>query len=157
MSVRKLCIFAIFLTLQIILTRPVSYLRKSDNQRTQNWDDIYISYWHESNLIGKCKTQTSRIIVVIVFKRSDFKKSKGFLRGFASQVPILCNRIKLIVSKSNVSPSWEENPLLLQNMTKQQFCIIYKKPSVQKILLDISYRDLIYSHNIVSSNTFWIE
>ena len=109
---RKLCIFAIFLTLQIILTRPVSYLRKSDNQRTQNWDDIYISYWHESNLIGKCKTQTSRIIVVIVFKRSDFKKSKGFLRGFASQVPILCNRIKLTVSNSNVSPSQEEKNII---------------------------------------------
>ena len=129
MSVRKLCIFAIFLTLQIILTRPVSYLRKSDNQRTQNWDDIYISYWHESNLIGKCKTQTSRIIVVIIFKRSDFKKSKGFLRGFASQVPILCNRMKLTVSNSNVSP------LLLQNMTEQQFCIIYKELSVQKNLV----------------------
>jgi len=79
---------------------------KSDNEPTQNCDDIYISYWHESNLIGQCKTQTSRIIVVIVFKRSDFKKSKGFLR-----VPILFNRIKLTVSNS------EEKSLLLQNMT----------------------------------------
>ena len=47
--------------------------RKSDNQHIIG--TIYISYWHGSNLIESV-TQTSRIIVVICFKRNDFKKSK---------------------------------------------------------------------------------
>ena len=56
--------------------------RKSDNQHIIG--TIYISYWHGSNLIESV-TQTSRIIVVICFKRNDFKKSKVSSKGWTKK------------------------------------------------------------------------